>query len=256
MEQKNPIQVADRLFQTVELLAANGPAGLMELSSILKLNKSTVHRLLNSLIYMGYVKQNTDTLKYSLTLKIWKIANQAMRQTDLIEEARVHLKCLVAATGETAHLVQIDGVHAVYIDKVEAELNSLHSIRMVSRVGRSIPLYCSAVGKALLALMKDEEIRDIWERSEKKAYTKHTIINFEPFMEEITQIRKEGYAVDYEENELGVRCIAAALRTGDSPQYAFSISAPVTRMSDERIRQLKEEILIVKKELEQEVYWQ
>lgn len=252
MEEKNPIQVAGRLFQTVELLAANGPTGLMELSSSLELNKSTVHRVLNSLIYMGYVKQDRDTLKYKLTLKIWKIANQAMGQTDIIDVARPYLKQLAAATGETVHLVQIDGEDAVYIDKVEAYQNS---VRLVSQVGKNIPLYCSGVGKALLAEMDDMEIKKIWDNSDKKAYTPNTITEFKAFMKEITRIREKGYAMDNEENELGVRCIAAALKQeGGIPVYAFSISAPVTKMQSERVEELWGEILRVKEQLSKELF--
>ena len=252
MEEKNPIQVADRLFQAVELLAANGPTGLMELSNSLELNKSTVHRILNSLMYMGYVKQDSDTLKYKLTLKIWKIANQVMRQTDIIDVARPYLKRLAAATGETVHLVQMDDKEAIYIDKVEANQNS---VRLVSQVGKSIPLYCSGVGKALLAEMEDKKIKKLWDRSDKKARTHNTITGFEAFMKEIALIRKKGYAMDNEENELGVRCIAAALKQeGAIPVYAFSISAPVTRMQKGREEELRDEILQVKEQLSKEVF--
>lgn len=248
--EKNPIQVADRLFQALELLARSGPAGLMELSSALSLNKSTAHRVLNSLIYMGYVKQNQDTSKYSLTFKIWDLANQLLMQNDIVEIARPHLKELVSKCEETVHLVQADGTKAVYIDKVESYSNS---VRMVSKVGKSIPLYCSGVGKALLAEMEPDMVKEIWDKSEIKPLTAHTITDFETLQERLQQVRASGYALDDEENELGVRCIAACIKDyKGKPKYAFSISAPLTRMSDERIAQLAKAVLDTQKKLEAE----
>lgn len=241
MESKNPIQVSERIFSTIEYLAASGPTGLQELSSELGLNKSTVHRILNSLICMDYVRQDTDTLKYSLTFKFCRISNQILSQNNMIDLARPYIKELAEQSGETVHLVQIDGIHAVYIDKVEASRNS---VRLVSQVGKSIPLYCSGVGKAMLAEMTDEKIRSVWEQSEIKKLTKYTVTDFEEFCSLITDIRKNGYALDNEENELGVRCIAVSLKSfNGKPSYAISISAPKDRMTDDRINELKELIL-------------
>lgn len=128
MESKNPIQVADKLFLVLETLAKTGPIGLSDLCREVSLNKTTVHRLLNSLLYMGYVRQDTQTSRYSLSFKIWDIANQFVSKIDIVEEARPSLRELAAKTGETVHLVQIDGIHAIYIAKEESE----NSVRLVS----------------------------------------------------------------------------------------------------------------------------
>lgn len=241
IEAKNPIQVADKLFLVMETLASDGTLGLQELSTKLKLNKSTTHRILNSLIYMGYVKQDITTSKYRLSFKIWEVANQLLTQYDVVEILRPYIKNLVNTIEETVHLVRLEGEHAVYIDKVESYSNV---IRMASNVGKSIPLYCSGVGKALLACMDDSEIETIWNASEIVQQTEHTITDFSDFMVEIELIRSLGYALDNEENEKGVRCIAVAL-TGqnETPLYAFSISAPIDRMSDERIALLATDVL-------------
>ena len=150
MEQKNPIQVAGRLFRTLELLAETGSAGLMELSSGLELNKTTAHRVLNSLIYMGYARQNPVSGKYEPTFKIVDMANKIMAKVDIVQTVRPYLRKLMEATGETVHFVERDGIDAVYIDKVESLNNG---IQMVSRIGSRIPLYCSGVGKAMVAGM-------------------------------------------------------------------------------------------------------
>lgn len=249
-ETKNPIQVADRIFQTVEILAQSGPIGLLELSKELDLNKSTVHRILNSLIYMGYAKQDENTLKYSLTFKIWDIANQVLTKIDIINVVKPYLKHLVELTGETVHLVQVDGINAVYIDKVESYRNS---VRMVSKVGKSIPLYCSGVGKALLAEMKPDVVKRIWDNSEIYKFTAHTITDYSSLCERLQEVRKKGYSLDDEENELGVRCIATCIKdyTG-KPKYAFSISAPISRMDDISIKELANKVLSTRKQIESE----
>lgn len=251
MDSKNPIQVSERIFSTIECLAGSGPMGLQDLSSELNLNKSTVHRILNSLICMDYVRQDAETLKYSLSFKFCRISNQILSQNNMIDLARPYIRELAELSGETVHLVQIDGIYAVYIDKVEASHNS---VRLVSQVGKSIPLYCSGVGKAMLAEMPDEKILSIWEQSEIQKLTEYTVTDFNTFRRIISIIRQDGYALDNEENELGVRCIAVSLKSfHDRPAYAISISAPKDRMDDSRINELKSLILNTKQKILQEL---
>lgn len=249
---KNPIQVSERIFHTIECLAQNGAMGLQELSTALDLNKSTVHRILNSLICMDYVRQDPETVKYSLSFKICGLSNQILSQNSMIDIARPFIKELSANSGETVHLVQLDGINATYIDKVEASQNS---VRMISMVGKSIPLYCSGVGKAILADMPDTKIESIWKQSFIQQLTEHTVTRFVDFMSLIEETRRSGYALDNEENEIGVRCIAVSLKgyNGKST-YAISISAPKDRMSDARILQLREMILKTKHQIESNIY--
>lgn len=247
LKEKNPIQVSDRIFRTIELLARSGPSGLLDISNELELNKSTVHRILNSLICMDYVKQDPDTSKYSLTFKFCRISNQILSQNNLIDIARPYIQDLAEQTGETVHLVQMEGINAVYIDKVEAPHNS---VRMVSMVGKTIPLYCSGVGKAILADMEDDQIIQIWEQSELQSYTTNTVTDYESFYNVISTIRKNGYAMDNEEMEIGVRCIAVSLGSVHHKfPYAISISAPKDRMREKQINQYKKLLLNTKKQL-------
>lgn len=251
MESKNPIQVTDKLFLTLETLAETGPITLADLCQRLALNKSTVHRLLASLIYVGYVKQDTASGKYMLSLKVLTLSNQILGNIDILEIARPYIKQLSRETGETVHLVQLDETDAIYIFKQESYQNS---IRMASKVGSRVPLYCSGVGKAMLAYMDDEKIKKIWEASPIQKLTSYTITDLDQFFDIIHQVRKDGYALDNEEHELEVRCIAAGIQdySGKS-QYAFSISAPITRMDDERILELSQSILKVKRAIEAEL---
>lgn len=247
MESKNPIQVADRLFDALELLSMDGPLALSDLTARLELNKSTVHRILSSLIYMGYVKQDPETQKYDMSLKLLELSNHILERMDVLAIIKPYLKQLCHETGETVHLVQLDGTDAVYIHKEESYQNT---IRMVSRVGSRIPIYCSGVGKALAADMDLTQVKQIWDNSEILELTPHTITDYGAYIRKLDEVRRQGYALDDEENELGVRCIAASLSSSDGhPRFAFSISAPINRMSDERIQELSGLVLNVKRQL-------
>ena len=121
-------------------------------------------------------------------------------------------------------------------------------------VGKSIPLYCSGVGKALLADMKDEKVKKIWDHSEIRKLTDYTVVDFVKFQSLIADVRKSGYAMDNEENELGVRCIAVSLKgLHRKPSYAISVSAPKDRMDDARVEQFTHLILDTKQRIQNEL---
>lgn len=244
---ENLIRSAQRIFSILEILAAKGELGVTELAALSGLNKATVHRQLNTLLSMGYVRKNEQSEKYGLTFKLLDVAGQFLSRIDLRALARPYLDKLAELTGETVHLVQKEGAYCVYIDKVEPSVNS---IRMVSRIGLRLPLYCTAVGKSILAARSNQEILSIWNSSDISAHTPNTITDWEKFEREIESIRRLGYAVDNEENEIGVRCVAVALRdfTGKAC-HAISVSAPVSRMDENRIRQTAELLLKIKREL-------
>ena len=235
MENKNPIQVADRLFQTMEILADTGPVSLAELQTHLPLNKSTLHRLLASLIYMGYANQDKDG-KYFLSFKLLTLSGKLLSHMDILDAIRPCLKELAEHTGETVHFVRLDGDMAIYIAK---ESSCRNSVRMVSRVGSRIPLYCSGVGKSLLSSMTPEEICHYWQHAEIRKFTENTITSPDVMEQALQQIKQTQYALDDEEHEPGVRCIAVSIPWYDkTARYALSISAPVNRMPYQRIDEL------------------
>ncbi|MBQ8278995.1 MAG: IclR family transcriptional regulator [Roseburia sp.] len=250
-EGKNPVQSAERIFQVLEMLADNGEMGLMELSVALGLHKSTVHRLLTSLIYMGYAKQDEATQKYKLTYKLVNMSGKILERMDILQIAKPYMERLSDISGETVHLVQRDGSDILYIYKIEAKVGT---IRMVSRVGMIHPMYCSGVGKAIMATLPEKEVKKIWEESVIEKKTDKTIVTYEDMLKTLEEIRKNGFALDDEENEEGVRCIAASLRGyGKSVKYAFSISGPVSRMTDERLEELAVDMKKVQVELSREL---
>ena len=245
MEDKNPIQVAGRLFDAIELLATSGPMSLKDLSTALELNKSTTHRVLASLIFMGYVRQTPEG-DYDLTLKIVDLSERMRLRIDLLSSVRPFLHQLMEECGETVHFVRREGADCVYVEKVEAFQNN---VPMISHVGSRIPFYRSAVGKAMAAELSLPEVERLWENTEIKRTTPYTITNYEEFLECLEEVRRKGYALDNEENETGVRCIAASLPLpgpDSAARYAFSVSVPISRMDNDRIRELSIHVLKTK----------
>lgn len=244
---KSSVQSLDRSFELLELLCKNrGGMSIHLLSECTGLHKSTVHRLLNAMLEWGYVRRDPDSAVYHPGFKICELGEYVQNNLDVVDMAKRPMERLSRLTGETIHLVTRDGDEIVYIYKVE----SVHvAIRMVSRIGTRRPLYCTGVGKAILATCP-EEAEQYWERTEVTAYTPHTLVHKNAFLRELSQIRERGYAMDNEENELGVRCIAAAIPDWkENAACALSISAPVSRMTDERVNSLIPQLLAVRREL-------
>lgn len=229
MENKNPIQVADKLFKVLELLIDTGELGLIDLSKQLGINKASTHRLLQSLITSGYVIQNKSNLKYYPSFKICALSSKILEKNDFASIIKPFLNRISVESKETVHLVKLVEDKAVYIDKVEA-LNT--SIRLISRIGKSIPLYCSAVGKALMSYMDDDKIKNIFNNTKIISYTSNTITNINSLLEVVHNVRKSGYALDNEEMEKGIKCIAIAINDFENkPIYAISISTFKDRMT-------------------------
>lgn len=249
MNDKNPIQVSEKLFKAIELLAEKGALSLTEISNYLDLNKSTVHRILNSLIFMNYVKQEEKTLKYGLSFKLCNLASKFLAHNDMISIIHPYLIDLANKTNETVHLVERYDTMAIYIDKVETSKNS---IRLYSTIGKSIPLYCSGVGKAILAEKTKEELLEIWNKSEINKITDKTITSFNEFEIKIKEAQENGYACDIEENEIGVHCVGIYIDVPNK-EYAISISAPKERLDENTIKIYGKYLLEIKEKLEKEL---
>ncbi|WP_432404007.1 IclR family transcriptional regulator [Wukongibacter sp. M2B1] len=228
------VQSVDRAFDILEALKA-GEIGLVDLSKKVSLNKSTVHRLLNTLIYRGYVNQNPENNRYKLTLKFLEIGNNALNSLDIVSIAKPHITKLSKETNEVVHLVLIEKDEIVYIDKIESN----NTIRMHSYIGKRIPIYCTAVGKAYMAHLQNDEFLCLWNDIKDKLirFTENTITSQEHMLKEISHIKNVGFAMDNEENEEGVICVAAPIFNYDrSIKYAISISTPKMRIDEGRIR--------------------
>lgn len=234
MADKSGVQSVERIFQLIESLAAHpAGAGLQRLAQDTGLAKSTVHRLLASLVSLGYAAQDENG-RYRLTLKMFELSSGIVNSMDIMDVAKVHLERLAQRTGEAVHLVIRDGQDIVYIYKTESG-----PMRMSSRVGLRSPLYCTGVGKAILATLPADEVAQIWQHTTPQKLTAHTIVEYDALQAQLTEVRTNGYAIDDEENELGVRCVAVAIPgVGGRADCAFSISGLAPYMTPERIRRI------------------
>lgn len=235
MTEKGGVQSVERIFALIELLAAHPTgASLQRLAQGTDLAKSTVHRLLASLVGLGYVAQDEATGRYRLTLKMFELSSGIVNSMDIMGVAKAHLERLAQRTGEAVHLVIRDGQDIVYIYKTENG-----PMRMSSRVGLRSPLYCTGVGKAILATLPPQEVEAVWANTHPQKLTERTVADLPHLQAQLAEVRANGYAIDDEENELGVRCVAVAIPGPDGrADSAFSISGLTPYMTPERIRRI------------------
>ena len=219
----------------IDALAGNGVSrGVTDLGAQLHLAKSTVYRLLQTLAARGFVVQDPDSGRYRLGLRFLELGAVVTDSLSIRTIARPHLQALMEATRETVHLGLLEGHEVVYADKIE----SPQTIRMYSRVGRRSPLHCTALGKVLLAYQPPEELPAFFPAGLRR-YTPRTITTRRRLREELRQIREEGYALDNEEFDEGLRCVAAAVRDHLRTVVAsIGIAGPATRLEPARLPEL------------------
>lgn len=219
------VQSLERAFDLLERMAdSGGEVGLSELSASSGLPLPTIHRLVRTLVDCGYVRQQANR-RYALGPRLIRLGESASRL--LGTWARPYLAELVEATGETANMALLDGDEVVYV----AQVPSRHSMRMFTEVGRRVLPHSTGVGKALLAQVPPEEVRALLGRTGMPAATERTITDPDAFLAELARIRAQGYAVDDNEQEVGVRCLAVTVP--DSPTAAaISISGPAGRVTE------------------------
>lgn len=213
MNNPNLVQSVERALDILDCLAQYPKGcGIIELSKNLSLSKSTIHRIITTLKYKGYVTQNTETDKYQLGLKVLNLSNSIINSMDLINVARPYIHEFANKIDEVIHLCIPDETFSniIYVDKVSSE-NTSRNVTMSSSIGKKAPIYCTASGKLLLSQFSDEEIRNILKDTEFIKYAENTITDIEIFLKEIHDIRKNSYALDNIEYDTGVICIAVPI---------------------------------------------
>jgi len=234
------MKTLDKFFEIIELLENNNSLGLQDISNMLNINKSTVHRFLKSMLAQNFVNKNEENGKYSLGLRFLNIATKTIDSIDIRKIAHPYLIELEKLTGETVHLIVFDGKNMIYIDKIESN----KPIRMYSKIGNIVPIYCTAAGKVILAFQQKEKIDEIIKKTKFIRHTKNTIIDKKIFRDCLEEVKRDGYAVDDCEHEEGIRCIAAPIwNYSKRVNSAISISALVSRMSISNLLSFKAELL-------------
>jgi len=252
-QNKSPyqIQVLDRALAVLKVLSTEGPdLTLAQVSSLLNLHKSTAHRLIMVLEGHKLIERNSKTGTYRLGMKLFELGTRAVSQLDLRERARPILERLVRETDETVHLCVYDNGEVVYVDKVEPA----RSVRLASTVGRRHPAFCTAVGKAMMAIMPEEQVEAAVQKHGLRPLTRKTIGSMGELKSELAKVRKLGYAVDDEENEEGVCCVGAVVRgISGEPAAAISVSGPSFRLPSYKIPVVSKAVIAAANALSQEL---
>ena len=215
--------------RTLDILAVvqrrGGQVSIGEIATLAGLALPTTHRLVQTLVSRGYMRQMPNR-SYALGFRLVPLGLAA--NIFLGADAGPVLSKLVAELGETANLAVLSGDQAEYL----AQVPSVHAMRMFTEVGRKVDLHCTGVGKALLSQLPRDSVRDIIRRVGLTPRTQHTITTENAMLAEIELIAERGYALDEQEQELGVRCVAMAVPGKLMAPMALSVSGPLSRMTD------------------------
>jgi IclR family transcriptional regulator, KDG regulon repressor len=243
-------QLIDRLLDIVELLTLEKDGlGVTDIANRTSLHKSTVHRIVSALAERGYIEKVPERSVYKVGLKFVEISSVYLNSVELKTEATPYLRELTSKLGQPTHLAILDGTDAVYIEKVDV----LNNIRLYSQIGRRIPVYCSALGKCLLSGLHEGEIDEIVQKSSFIKFTAKTLTR-EELLRQVRAVTTDGYAVDDEEHDEGIRCIAVPVRDYRGKVIAsVSVAGPASvflqKNDNETAKMVKETALVISKRM-------
>lgn len=220
----NRVQVLDRALDIIEQLASvETGLGIAELAQRTGLPKSTVHRILSTFTDRQYIEKNRDTSVYSLGQKFVEIASIYLNNINLKTEAEPLMHELATAFGATCYLAVFDNNEVMYLERVEP----FNNLRIYTQIGKREPLHCTALGKVLLSGLKPEVCLDTVSQLTLRQYTPNTITSRETLLQAVDEVRDWGYALDRNEHDIAVSCLAVPIYdyTGNI-MAAMSISGP------------------------------
>ena len=223
----------NKALDIIDAVSQLGSAGIREISSKTGFPPATTHRIVATLVKRRYFNQDPVTKTYSLSLRFLELGTRVQQQFNLPTIARPHLQKLMSETGESANLAIREGDSVVYLDQVQND-NSM--LKIFTRLGTRAPLYSTGVGKMLLSQWGNTDLDSYLTRTHLIPFTSHTLVSRNQILKELEQISARGFAVDNEEMEDGVRCVAALVF--DHRQRivaAVSISGAAMRITTGRI---------------------
>ena len=235
MEKPTQPESVSSVLKVFSILQASGEQkeiGVSELSQHLMMSKATTYRFLQTMKTLGYVSQENEADKYSLTLKLFELGAKSLEYVDLIGLADKEMRLISEQTNEALHLGALDHESIIYIHKIDSNYN----LRMQSKIGRRNPLYSTAIGKVLLADRDEAFIRETLSHVEFIKHTEKTLENTDQLLSELEIVKTQNYAEDNQEQEPGLRCIAAPIYDRFGTVIAgLSISFPTIRFDEKRL---------------------
>lgn len=263
MDTRDPADVEGRrqsgevstLAKAIEILdiVAAAPHGisLAELALRLQMPKSTVHRLATALCRANFLRKNTSRSVFQLGLRLTELGEIALERLELRDIARPLLLRLAYDLGETAHMAIVENGRAVYVEKVDMP----NMIRMYSAIGRTVPLHCTGVGKALLAF-SPPEFQETIIAGGLERHSPKTICEPDLLRAELSAIRERGFAYDLEEIALGLHCVGAPVFNHQHVCVAaVSVAGPMQRLPLERLEAVREQVVGVAELISHELGW-
>lgn len=234
------VKSIERAFLLLELLGAGDESlGITELAQRSELPVGTVHRLLKTLNQLGYVEQDLESRKYALGIRVLHLRGMVARRMQLGEQAMPLMKSLMRKVNETVHLAVLSEGEIVYIDRIEG----FQTVNMYTQIGKRAPVHCTALGKAMIAYLPESSLEHIVDKHGLPAKTPKTLTTLQHLKRELATVRRQGYAVDDEEVEENVRCLAAPIRDYDGRVVAaISVSGPKLRMRPDRDAELSQTV--------------
>lgn len=235
------VQTIERAFSIIELLGnSDYHLGISDIANQSKLPLATTHRLLATLVKLGYVEQSPETNKYSLGVRILQLRGAAIEQLNLAVQAMPIMKILMNRVEETVHLAVLNKGEIVYIERVEG----LRTQGMYTRIGKRAPAHCTALGKVILAYTPENLwFEDVIHCHGLRAFSETTITTVEALQAELVKTRARGFAIDNGETGESVRCVAAPIRDyTEQVVAAMSISGPQKQVTEERVPSLGESV--------------
>jgi len=227
-ESKNSIQVIERMMKLLEVLAHSAqPVGLKGLAQASGLHPSTTHRILGALVN-DRVVERVDPGSYRLGIRLLELGNLVKARISVREHALPYMRELHTQTGEAVNLSVRRDDEIVYVERTSSGRSLM---RVVNIVGARAPLHITAVGKLFLLEDGADGLRDYAQRTHLPQFTRNTLTSVGALEKELERIRRNGYAADNEEAELGVRCIGVGVHDDTGLMVAgLSVSAPAERM--------------------------
>lgn len=229
---KNRLSSVANAARVLKSFTSNHPTwGVSELADHLQLSTSSTHRLLSTLADEGVLEQEADTGRYRLGLSIFDLAAAAPTQRSLHEASLVSMTELRARTGETVQIGVLDGRDVVYVER----LDSPHTLRVFSELGRRMDAHCTATGKVILAFTPKRQRDALLKGWTLRRLTEHTNLDLDVLRTELLEIRRRGFAENRQESEVGVVSVAAPIRDASGSAIAgLSLVGPSERIDPHR----------------------
>ena len=241
------VQSLVRAFGMLDLLAANDEGlTLTEIANLVKLPRSTAHRLLTTMSSLQYVEFDPISNHWLVGVRAFTVGNAFAQTRDLVRLGRPIMRVLLIEARETVNMSVIDSGGV----RIMAQLEPMRMGRTLARPGRHLPIHTTASGKAMLAYWNSGELNDFLDSAALAAHTSFSITKPSALVKQLTEIRERGFAVDDQEHTKGVRCVAAPIfDSNEAPRAALSISGPIERLTDKRLTKLGATLVLAARQM-------